>query len=44
LLIVISLITGIAQAQHAPIIFYNVPNFGGDYYHIRYATPYDAFV
>jgi YD repeat-containing protein len=32
-----------ASAQHAPIIFYNVPNFGGDYYHIRYATPYDAF-
>lgn len=43
LLAVINLITGIAQAQHAPIIFYNVPNWTPDYLSVRYLTPLDAF-
>lgn len=35
---------GIAEAGHAPIIFYNVPNwYSGGWDQIRYQTPYDAF-
>ncbi|WP_354514206.1 MULTISPECIES: RHS repeat-associated core domain-containing protein [unclassified Luteibacter] len=35
---------GIAEAGHAPIIFYNVPNwYNGGLNEIRYQTPYDAF-
>lgn len=44
ILIAISSFTGIAQAQHAPTIFYNVPNWTLDYLHVKYATPLDAFV
>ncbi len=34
----------IADAGHAPIIFYNVPNwYSGNWDQIRYQTPYDAF-
>ncbi len=40
----IGLATGIAQAQHAPVIFYNVPNWTSDYLHVRYATPLEAIV
>jgi hypothetical protein len=43
LVILISLVTGTAQAQHAPIIFYNVPNWTPDYLNVRYATPLEAF-
>jgi len=35
---------GTAGAGHAPIIFYNVPNwYNGGWDQIRYQTPYDAF-
>jgi RHS repeat-associated protein len=35
---------GTAGAGHAPIIFYNVPNwYSGGWDQIRYSTPYDAF-
>jgi RHS repeat-associated protein len=35
---------GIAEAGHAPIIFYNVPNwYSSGFEQIRYQTPYDAF-
>jgi len=44
LFLVINLITGIAQAQHAPIVFYNVPNwYSGGWEQIRFQTPYEAF-
>jgi YD repeat-containing protein len=37
-------IAGKALAQHAPIIFYNVPNwYSSGWDQIRYDTPYDAF-
>ncbi|MFK2931885.1 hypothetical protein [Dyella agri] len=44
LLIVINLLTGIAQAQHAPIVFYNAPNWTPDYLNTRYATPLEGFL
>ncbi|WP_285402522.1 RHS repeat-associated core domain-containing protein [Luteibacter sp. ME-Dv--P-043b] len=35
---------GLAEAGHAPIIFYNVPDwYNGGWDQIRYQTPYDAF-
>ncbi|WP_081916689.1 RHS repeat-associated core domain-containing protein [Luteibacter sp. 9135] len=35
---------GSAEAGHAPIIFYNVPNwYSGGLNEVRYQTPYDAF-
>lgn len=38
------LASGIAFAGHAPVIFYNVPNwYSGGWDQIRYQTPYDAF-
>lgn len=44
LLIFFSLISGFAQAQHAPVIFYNVPNwYSGGWEQIRFQTPQDAF-
>ncbi|MBF3494927.1 RHS repeat protein [Burkholderia pseudomallei] len=44
LIFVLGSLCGKVLAQHAPIIFYNVPNWTNDDHHVRYATPYDAFV
>lgn len=44
LVIAISAFTNIVQAQHAPTIFYNAPNWSYDWAHTRFATPLEAFL
>lgn len=44
LFMAIGLVTGVAQAQHAPIVFWNVSNWAPDYLHVRYSNPTDAFL